>query len=63
MMVPTWPRRDGTLWRDDSWRCAPAVAPHATRCYGCRAPRRLEGAFGYFSVDPMGAPVYGHFYG
>ena len=59
MMVPTWLRRDGKLWRDDY--TALRACCRAARDALPRLPRAEEGAFGYFSVDPVGAPVYGHF--
>ena len=51
-MVPTWLRRDGKLWRDDY--TALRACCRAARDALPRLPRAEEGAFGYFSVDPVG---------
>ena len=56
MMVPTWLRRDGKLWHDDY--TALRACCRATRDALPRLPRAEESAFGYFSVDPVSAPVY-----
>ena len=59
MMVPTCLRRDGKQWRDDY--TALRACCRAARDALPRLPRAEEGAFGYFSVDPVGAPDYEHF--